>query len=183
MNQVSERNNDNTILVRNIKYSTDPQTLGTAFQRFGPIKECRIITRRTRGQIRSLGFGFVEFTTQEDKDKAVAAGSFELEGRNVRIHNARPPQKRERRTAFLGGVTEEISENDIKQKFPKAKTVTIYKPREGRRGYAFINFENNEDLMEAVKDVRETTINNVSLQVSIARSRPFRRGRRMARRN
>ncbi len=89
----------NKLYVGNLPYSLDSDQLRNLFAEFGEITEARVITDRHSG--RSKGFGFVEFTNEEDAQKAIDAMSGkDVEGRNLVVNVARPMEKREDRRSF-----------------------------------------------------------------------------------
>ena len=89
----------NKLYVGNLPYSLDSDQLRNLFAEFGEITEARVITDRHSG--RSKGFGFVEFTNEEDAQKAIDAMSGkDVEGRNLVVNVARPMEKREDRRRF-----------------------------------------------------------------------------------
>jgi RNA recognition motif-containing protein len=81
----------NQIFVRNIAYKTVGEALSQAFAQFGRVTGVRIITERRYDEVRSLGFGFVDFATPE---AATAAANYKdpivVDGRTLGIRPARP---------------------------------------------------------------------------------------------
>jgi RNA recognition motif-containing protein len=77
------------LYVGNLSYSTMDSQLRSAFAEFGDVVSASVVLDRVNGQ--SRGFGFVEFSSQADADKAVQAldGS-ELDGRSINVSVARP---------------------------------------------------------------------------------------------
>ncbi|MFQ5452546.1 MAG: RNA recognition motif domain-containing protein [Candidatus Paceibacterota bacterium] len=89
----------NKIYVGNLPYSIDSEALKNLFTEFGEIKDARVITDRDSG--RSKGFGFVEFATDEEAQKAIdAMNEKEIEGRKFVVNVARPMRPRENRRSF-----------------------------------------------------------------------------------
>lgn len=81
-----------------LSWNTDSMTLGKAFEKFGAVREAKVITDRDTG--RSKGFGFVTFETKEAATAAIVAmdGS-SLDGRTIRVTQA----EEKPRPAFGGG--------------------------------------------------------------------------------
>ena len=155
-----------TVCVRNLNYSTTPEILGNEFNKFGTIKEARVITRNFRGRVQSQGYGFVQFENPESKEKAVAASPMQIDGRNVIIVAARTPIK----TLFLFGIQENVTEEQVKAVYPKAVSIKILPPRPQRRGYAFVEFATTEDFQTA-RATRFVQIGGANVRVEGARSR------------
>ncbi len=89
------------LYVGNLPYSTDDAILQNFFEGAGPVASARVIIDRATG--RSKGFGFVEMNTDEDAQKAVSQlDGKEIDGRKVRVSEAKPQEPRENR-GFGGG--------------------------------------------------------------------------------
>lgn len=65
--------------------------LGRHFEKFGDIKNVRIIEDRETQK--SKGFGYVEFENIDSVEKALEMNGLDLDGRNLRVGKV---QKRER---------------------------------------------------------------------------------------
>lgn len=75
------------VFVGNLVFSTTDDQLKTAFAAAANVVSANIITRGRR----SLGYGFVEFASEEDAKKAVEAmNKKEVEGRAINVELARP---------------------------------------------------------------------------------------------
>jgi RNA recognition motif-containing protein len=86
------------LYVGSLPYSTTEQQLSELFSQYGSVQSAKVITDRYTGQ--SRGFGFVEMSTGEEAQKAIASlhGS-EMGGRTLVVNEARPQEKR----AYGGG--------------------------------------------------------------------------------
>ena len=86
------------LYVGSLPYSTTEQQLSELFSQYGSVQSAKVITDRYTGQ--SRGFGFVEMSTGEEAQKAIASlhGS-EMGGRTLVVYEARPQEKR----AYGGG--------------------------------------------------------------------------------
>ncbi|EAL43716.1 enhancer binding protein-2, putative [Entamoeba histolytica HM-1:IMSS-B] len=78
------------LYIGNLSYKTTEENLKTHFESFGKIKEAKLMIFRGY----SRGFAFVEYETEEDAKKAVAANGVEFEGRKLKVEIARPPKER-----------------------------------------------------------------------------------------
>ena len=80
------------LYVGGLAWATTDASLGAAFAPFGKVVSAKVVTDRETG--RSRGFGFVEYETEAECDKALAGmNEKELEGRRLRVDKAtdRPP--------------------------------------------------------------------------------------------
>ncbi len=83
------------IYVGNLSYRMSDQSLEEIFAQFGAVKSCKIINDRETG--RSKGFAFVEMNESSDGQKAIdELNGKEIEGRTLKVNEARPRAPRER---------------------------------------------------------------------------------------
>ena len=81
------------IYVGNLPYSVTEDELKAAFTEFGEVSSVNIIMDRMSGQ--SKGFGFVEMPDNSEADEAIKAlNESALNGRNIKVNQARPRGER-----------------------------------------------------------------------------------------
>ncbi len=81
------------IFVGNLDFNTSEEELRQLFQAYGQVDRVSILTDRDTG--RSRGFGFVEMSSSEDGEKAIAAlNGSQLGGRTLNVNEARPKVER-----------------------------------------------------------------------------------------
>jgi len=84
------------LYVGGLSYDTTEDSLKDAFAKAGTVESAVIITDKMSG--RSKGFGFVEFSSDEDAQKAIEMwNGKEFEGRSLTVNEARPMEERPRR--------------------------------------------------------------------------------------
>lgn len=84
------------IYVGNLDFGIDNDKLKEIFSEFGEIEEAVVINDKFSG--RSKGFGFVTFANDENADKAISEmNEKEVEGRKLRVNEARPMEERPKR--------------------------------------------------------------------------------------
>ena len=84
------------IYVGNLAYSVTKADLKDAFSEFGEVYNVDIITDKYSGELK--GFGFIEMPNNSEADKAIKAlNESELKGRNVKVNQAKPREKRPKR--------------------------------------------------------------------------------------
>ena len=85
-----------------LAYATTDDTLNAAVAPYGTVVSAKVIMDRETG--RSRGFGFVEMSTDEEA-QAVISGldGKEVDGRAVRVSEARPQENGGGRGGFGGG--------------------------------------------------------------------------------
>ncbi len=81
------------IFVGNLDFNTSEDELRRLFEAHGQVDRVSIMTDRDTG--RSRGFGFVEMTSAEDGEKAIAAmNGSQIGGRTLNVNEARPKVER-----------------------------------------------------------------------------------------
>jgi hypothetical protein len=81
------------LYVGNLPFGITDQDLGSIFAEVGQVVSAKVVMDRETG--RSKGFGFVEMNTDEEAAKAISQfNGGELEGRQLKINEARPMEPR-----------------------------------------------------------------------------------------
>jgi len=81
------------IYVGNLAYNLTEDDLKAAFSEFGEVSSANIIMDKMSGQ--SKGFGFVEMPDNSEADQAIKAlNESALNGRNIKVNQARPRGER-----------------------------------------------------------------------------------------
>lgn len=87
------------LYVGNLSFDTSAQDLETMFGESGTVQSASIIEDRDTG--RSRGFAFVEMSSADEAKAAITAlDGKEVDGRNLKVNEAKP---RENRTGGGGG--------------------------------------------------------------------------------
>jgi len=86
------------IYVGNLSYGATDGDIESYFQKYGKIKDVKVITDRDTG--RSKGFAFVTFESPDSAQNALEADGKDLNGRNLKVSIAREQQGR---TGGAGG--------------------------------------------------------------------------------
>ena len=80
------------LYVGNLSYSQNDSTLRALFEPFGNVESARVISDRDTGS--SKGFGFVEMADADAQRAMSALNGQDLEGRSLRVNEARPQEPR-----------------------------------------------------------------------------------------
>lgn len=89
------------LYVGGLPYAVADEGLAELFGEHGKVASAKVIIDRESG--RSKGFGFVEFENDDEGKAAEAAmNGKEVEGRTIRVNEARPMAPRENRRDFGG---------------------------------------------------------------------------------
>ena len=90
------------LYVGGLSYDTTEATLKETFAEAGTVESATIIIDKMTN--RSKGFGFVEMSTEEEAKKAIEMfDGKELDGRTVKVNEAKPLEPRAPRTGGFGG--------------------------------------------------------------------------------
>ena len=82
--------------IGNLAYDVTENDLRDAFSEFGEVSSVKIITDKFSG--RPKGFGFVEMPDNSEADQAIKALNGKvLNGRSIKVNQAEPRGKRQRR--------------------------------------------------------------------------------------
>lgn len=79
-------NNQHTVFIGNLPFSTTKQELQEVFEKSGSITEIHIPVDRQTGK--SRGFAFVTFETEEASQAALEMNGQEMNGRTIKVHMA-----------------------------------------------------------------------------------------------
>ncbi len=83
------------LYVGNLSWGVDDDSLRTFFESYGEVSDARVITDRETG--RSRGFGFVEMPEEAARNAIAQGDGVELDGRALKINEAKPREERPRR--------------------------------------------------------------------------------------
>jgi RNA recognition motif-containing protein len=90
------------LYVGNLPFSVTENTLQSTFSRHGTVESINLITDRDTGQ--SKGFGFIEMRTDGEANAAISElNGTELEGRPIKVNEAKPQARRSDRDRSGGG--------------------------------------------------------------------------------
>jgi len=81
------------IYVGNLSFRTDDEELRETFAEFGDVASAKVVIDRETD--RSRGFGFVEMDNDDEAKAAIEAlDGAEVGGRNLRVNEAKPRERR-----------------------------------------------------------------------------------------
>ena len=81
------------LYVGNLSFNTSSEQLETIFGEAGTVQSASVVEDRETG--RSRGFGFVEMSSQEEGERAIAElNGTEQGGREIKVNEAKPREDR-----------------------------------------------------------------------------------------
>ena len=156
-----------TLVLSNLSYSATEETLQEAFEKATFIK----VPQNQNGK--SKGYAFIEFASFEDaKETLNSCNKMEIEGRAIRLELQKPrgsPNARIQpsKTLFVKGLSEDTTEETLKESFDGSIHVSIVTKREtgSSKGFGFVDFNSEEDAKAAKETMEDGEIdgNKVNL--------------------
>ena len=90
------------LYVGNLAFSVTEQALQSTFSEHGTVESITLITDRDTGQ--SKGFGFIEMRTDAEANAAISGlNGKDLEGRAIKVNEAKPQARKSDRGGSGGG--------------------------------------------------------------------------------
>ncbi|KAF1820873.1 uncharacterized protein K489DRAFT_294169, partial [Dissoconium aciculare CBS 342.82] len=182
------------LFVGNLSWNVDEEWLTREFEEFGEIKGVRIITDRESG--RSKGFGYVEYTSAADAQKALAARhGYLLDNRELRVDTgeSRPQQTPQQKgfdrankygdtpkppsnTIFVGNVSFDADENALSEAFGEYGTIKAVRLPTDRdtgalKGFGYVEMSSVEEAQAAHEALQGADIAGRNIRLDFASER------------
>ncbi|KAM8972940.1 heterogeneous nuclear ribonucleoprotein A0 [Pelodytes ibericus] len=183
------------LFIGGLNVQTTEDGLREHFETYGQLTDCVVVVNpQTK---RSRCFGFVTYSSAEEADAAMGASPHVVDGSNVELKRAvsredsvRPGAHAKVKKLFIGGLKEEVGEEDLLEHFSQfgevEKVEIIADKMSGKkRGFGFVYFTCHDSADKAAV-VKFHPINGHRVEVKKAvpkediqagPSRPFRGGR------
>ncbi|XP_063987065.1 RNA-binding protein squid isoform X2 [Diachasmimorpha longicaudata] len=162
--------NDRKLFVGGLNWETTDKELRDHFGAYGEIESINVKTDLNTG--RSRGFAFIVFAKAESLDKIIQISDHIVNSKKV------DPKKAKARHGkiFVGGLSTELSDDDIKMFFSQFGTIVdvempFDKTKNQRKGFCFITFESEQVVNELLKTPKQT-INGKEVDVKRATPKP-----------
>lgn len=164
------KDDDRKLFVGGLSWETSDKELREHFSTYGTIESINVKTDPNTG--RSRGFAFIVFKTADSIDKVLAAGDHVINNKKI------DPKKAKARHGkiFVGGLSTELSDDDIKNYFAQYGTIVEVempydKSKNQRKGFCFITFESEVVVAELLKTPKQN-INGKEVDVKKATPKP-----------
>ncbi|XP_042903183.1 RNA-binding protein Rsf1 [Parasteatoda tepidariorum] len=74
-------------------------------------------------------------------------------------------------SVFVGGLGNDTQKEDLEREFSKFGNLTKVWVARNPPGFAFIDFENDDDANEAIKEMNGATINGMEIRVDVSKNK------------
>jgi polyadenylate-binding protein len=179
----ARRSGTGNIFIKNLDKEIDHKGLHETFSSFGNILSCKVATNSS-GQ--SLGYGFVQYASEESAQKAIEKlNGMLLNGKQVYVGPFIRKQEREMsidktkfNNVFVKNLSESTAEEDLQIIFGDFGLITsaaVMKNEDGTsKGFGFVNFENADDAARAVESLNGKKVDNKEWYVGRAQKKSER---------
>lgn len=150
------KDDEKKLFVGGLSRETTDRELKEYFGKFGEIESVTVKIDQFTGQ--SRGFAFIVFSNPKTIDKLLAAGEHFIQKRKV--DPKRVSKKAQHGKIYVGGLTPEISDDDIKGYFSQYGNIVEFqapfdKMKNQRKGFCFITFESKEPMINLLKTPKQ----------------------------
>ncbi|XP_064020937.1 nucleolin [Pogoniulus pusillus] len=146
-----------SVFIGNLSSTKEFEELKTGIREFFGKKNIEVLDVRIGTSKR---FGYVDFSSAEDLDKALQLNGKKLMGLEIKLEKAKSKEamkenkkERDARTLFVKNLPYRITEDEMKEVFDNAVEIRMVLNKEGTsRGMAYIEFKSEADANKALEE-------------------------------
>ncbi|XP_030351904.1 nucleolin [Strigops habroptila] len=159
-----------SIFVGNLVPTKDYDELKTGLKEFFGKKNIEVLDVRIGASKR---FGYVDFSSAEDLDKALQLNGKKLMGSEVKLEKAKSKEtmkenkkERDARTLFVKNLPYRLTEDEMREVFENAQEIRIVMNKEGNsKGMAYIEFKTEAEANKALEEKQGTEIDGRAMVI------------------
>ncbi|NWX09874.1 NUCL protein, partial [Caloenas nicobarica] len=159
-----------SIFVGNLVSTKDFEELKTGIKEFFGKKNIEALDVRIGASKR---FGYVDFSSAEELDKALQLNGKKLMGVEVKLEKAKSKEtikenkkERDARTLFVKNLPYRLTEDEMKDVFENALEIRIVMNKEGNsKGMAYIEFKTEAEANKALEEKQGTEIDGRAMVI------------------
>ncbi|KAM6062893.1 nucleolin [Chlamydotis macqueenii] len=159
-----------SLFVGNLVNTKEYEELKTGIKEFFGKKNIEVLDVRIGASKR---FGYVDFSSAEDLDKALQLNGKKLMGLEIKLEKARSKEtmkenkkERDARTLFVKNLPYRLTEEEMREVFENALEIRIMMNKEGNsKGMAYIEFKTEADANKALEEKQGTEIDGRAMVI------------------
>ncbi|XP_057223157.1 nucleolin [Malurus melanocephalus] len=159
-----------SVFVGNLVCTKEYDELKTGLREFFGKKNIEVLDVRIGASKR---FGYVDFSSAEDLDKALQMNGKKLMGLEIKLEKAKSKEtmkenkkERDARTLFLKNLPYRSTEDEIREVFENAVEVRIVMNKDGNsKGMAYVEFKTEAEANKALEEKQGTEIEGRALVI------------------
>jgi len=159
-NKIDEDDDSRKLFVGGLSWETTEEDLKLYFETWGKVAHCVIKLDKMTGN--SRGFGFVTMETEECLKKVLEVPEHRLKNKKIDPKPAKPT-KEPNKKIFVGGLSPEITEDQIKEYFAQyghVESVDLpFDTSKGKRKpYVFLSFTTEDAAKNAIVNEKQDVL-------------------------
>ncbi|NXK20870.1 NUCL protein, partial [Arenaria interpres] len=159
-----------SVFVGNLTPTKDYEELKTGIKEFFVKKNIEVLDVRIGASKR---FGYVDFSSAEDLDKALQLNGKKLMGLEVKLEKAKSKEtikenkkERDARTLFVKNLPYRLTEDEMREVFENAQEIRIVMNKDGNsKGMAYIQFKTEAEANKALEEKQGTEIDGRAMVI------------------
>ncbi|NXF30003.1 NUCL protein, partial [Nyctibius bracteatus] len=159
-----------SIFVGNLVPAKEYEELKTGIREFFGKKNIEVLDVRIGASKR---FGYVDFSSAEDLDKALQLNGKKLMGLEIKLEKAKSKEtmkenkkERDARTLFVKNLPYRVTEDEMRDVFENALEIRIVMNKEGNsKGMAYIEFKTEAEANKALEEKQGTEIDGRAMVI------------------
>ncbi|NXY85204.1 NUCL protein, partial [Alcedo cyanopectus] len=159
-----------SVFVGNLVSTKDFEELKTGIREFFGKKNIEVLDVRIGASKR---FGYVDFSSAEDLDKALQLNGKKLMGLEIKLEKAKSKEtmkenkkERDARTLFVKNLPYRVTEEEMRDVFENALEIRIVMNKEGNsKGMAYIEFKTEADANKALEEKQGAEIDGRAMVI------------------